>query len=446
MPFAATTIDLPAHTAEVRAADLDGDGRKELIFVSSEPKGRQPDALSLTIVSLSPEGQQVQRETLRLGQRATLWDAHNGLWAVDGDGAFNLRTAGRIGARRTALGGLGLTTPIAADIATDIDGDGLAEVVVVGGGKIELFGADGLSRGAVPARAEGSLRANDRGGGLQIAAAAAWPGMSFGDWDGDGVQELLLPDGDSLEVVRFGASGATSAKFKLPMDVEPRRDPAADPKAGRRDIENVWLRDVNNDGKVDLVVHQWVIGATFFGATAELVVAKGNGAGFDKPTTIATTSAAVDVQLRDIDNDGDLDILASQVDLSISNLGRALVSRKVQVELCAYIWGSGGYASQAKVIRRTNLSISEPDRLKLKIEADLNGDGWIDLVTNDGEDQLAAFAGGPAGISEAPMAVWPGALPLGPDPIFIDELTGDARAEVLLWGPKATKATLLRLR
>lgn len=446
MPFVATAIDLPPHTAEVRAADLDGDGRKELIFVSSEPKGRQPDAVTLTIVSLTAEGQPTKRETLRLGQRATLWDAHNGLWGVDGDGAYNLRTAARLGARRTALGGLGLTTPLAADLASDIDGDGVAEIVVVGGGKVELFSADGRSRGAVPVRSEGSLKANARGGGLQVAAAAAWPGMTFGDWDGDGVEELLLPDGDTLEVVRFGPAGATATKVKLPMDIEPRRDPAADPKAGRRDIENVWLKDVNNDGKVDLVVHQWVIGSTFFGATAELITARGNGTGFDKPTTIATSAAAVDVQLRDIDNDGDLDILASQVDLSISNIGRALVSRKVQVDLCAYIWGSGGYASQAKVIRRTGFSISEPERLKLKVEADLNGDGWIDLVTNDGEDQLVAFAGGPAGISETPLATYPGALPLGPDPLFIEDLTGDARAEVLLWGPKATKATLLRLR
>ena len=445
MPFLATTIALPPHTAEVRAADLDGDGRKELILVSKTPKGRQPDAVTLTLVKLSAEGKELSRSTLALGQKALMWDAHNGLWAVDGDGAYNLQSGARLGARRTALGGLGLTTPLAADLATDIDDDGVPEIVVVGGGKVELFGADGVSRGAVPSRAEGSLRADNRGGGLQIAASAAWPGLAFGDVDGDGVEELLLPDGDKLEVVRFGPAGATATRLKLPLDVEPRRDPAADPKAGRREIESVWLRDVNNDGKVDLVVHQWVIGSTFFGATAELIIAKGTGSGFEAPQTIATTSAAVDVQLRDIDNDGDLDLLASQVDLSFTNIGRALVSRKVQVELCAYMWSGPRYATEAKVIRRTSISVTEPEALKFKIEGDLNGDGWLDLVTNDGEDKIAAFAGGPAGISAAALAERAGALPLGRDPLFVDDLTGDGRADLLLWGPKSTEATLLRL-
>jgi hypothetical protein len=58
---------------------------------------------------------------------------------------------------------------------------------------------------------------------------------------------------------------------------------------------------------------------------------------------------------------------------------------------------------------------------------------------------VRAYRGGAGGVSTTPVAEHPGALPLGPSPIFVGELTGDKKAEVLLWGAKGGPATLLRL-
>jgi hypothetical protein len=445
VPFLVSTIQTPPHTVEVRAADVDADGVNELVFVSAKPKGRQPDAVSLTVVKLDAAGRERSRSVVELGQRALLWDIERGLWGVDGDGAVNLLTGARVGARRTALGGLGLTTPLPVDLAADIDHDGVAEVVVVGGGKVELFSADGRSRGVVSARAEGALRARGDRGGPAVEAAAAWPVVVIADADGDGRDELLLPDGKGVQVVRFTESGAQVSDLALPLDIDPRRDPAQDKKATRREIERVWFEDVNNDQKVDLVVHQWVVGGTFFGATAELLFCQGTGAGFAPPVTIQTPAAAVDVRLIDWDGDKDLDLVAPQVDLSFANLGRALVSRKVQVEVTVYRWGGAGFAPAGQVAGRYSWPLSEPESFHLKLEADLDGDGWLDLVTNEGEARVRAYRGGAGGVSTTPVAEHPGALPLGPSPIFVGELTGDKKAEVLLWGAKGGPATLLRL-
>ena len=445
MPFLVTSLPTPPHVVEVRAADIDADGVNELIFVSAKPKGRQPDAVTLTVVDLDAAGREQRRSSIELGQRALLWDIQGGLWGVDGDGALNLQTGARVGARRTALGGLGLTTPQPADLAADIDGDGVAEIVVVGGGKVELFSASGRSRGVVPARAEGALRARTQGGGLAVEAAAAWPVIVVADADGDGRQELLLPDGKGVAVVRFTDAGAQVSELVLPLDVDPRRDPGADKKTTRREIERVWFKDVNNDRKVDLVVHQWVVGASFFGATAELVACIGTGAGFGPPQTIRTPAAAIDVRLVDWDGDGDLDLVAPQVDLSFANLGRALVSRKVQIDLAVYPWTGKSYGSTAQVAGRTSWPLTAPESFHMKLEADLDGDGWLDLVTNEGEDRVRAYRGGPGGLASTPTAEHLGPLPIGPAPIFVGDLTGDNEAEVVLWGARGGAATVLRL-
>ena len=112
MPFLVSTIQTPPHTVEVRAADVDADGVNELVFVSAKPKGRQPDAVSLTVVKLDAAGRERARSVVELGQRALLWDIERGLWGVDGDGAVNLLTGARVGARRT--GSLGLSNTSSA--------------------------------------------------------------------------------------------------------------------------------------------------------------------------------------------------------------------------------------------------------------------------------------------------------------------------------------------
>jgi hypothetical protein len=445
VPFVATPIALPADLYEVRAGDTDLDGREELVLVSRVPKGRQPDAVRLTLVHLSAAGAEEAREVIELGQEALLWDIQGGLWAVDGDGARALQSGAQLGGRRTALGGLGPTTPTPADVAADPNRDGIADVLVYGGGRFELFAATGTSWGAVKGSAEGALRSRGQAGGTGLEVGSRWPAYALVDVDGDGRDDLVQPEGDQATVAFLDQTlGARTARLKLPLDLEPRPDRARQKGEVRREIEEAWLKDFDHDGKMDLLVHQWVVGDSWFGATAELVFAAGTGAGFRPAQTVRTSTAAVDVTPVDWEGDGDIDLVVPLVDIGLGNLGRALVSRKVQVDLALFEMGPAGLAPTPKVLRSFNWPITNPDAVKAELERDVTGDGVVDLVLHEGEGDLKLFAGGKGGMGGTPAGTYAIPLPPGDKPLFVRDLTGDGRAEVLVWGPEQGTGTLLR--
>ncbi len=453
MPILAAPIEFPPHLHEMRAGDVDGDGIEELVMVSRVPKGRRPDAVQLTVVDFDADGNQTGRTVHILGQKALYWDIHEGIWAVDGDGAYNIvgpasftLSDPRIGAVRTPLGGLGPTTPAPADIAGDIDHDGIPEVFVMGGGRIHTFSADGRARGSVPAPSDGSVSTQQRAGATQLITSTRSRPFHVADADGDGRDDLLLPRGDRLTVHFSGENtGERREVWRLPLDLEPRKDPTQSKEGERREVENAWFRDFDNDGKVDLLVHQWVIDGSWFGATAELSFSRGNGSGLDPAQVVRTSTAAFDVRLLDFDGDGDTDLLVPMVDIGLGNLGRALVSRKVEVDVALFAQDDGRFATSPEILRSFAWSITDPDSVQVSLDGDINGDGIVDLVKGDNGDQVLIFISQNRSIPSQPTARHTTPIPKTDSPFFVRDLTGDGRAEVIVWGPGAKTGTVLRM-
>ncbi len=438
------TISLPADLAEVRAGDVDGDGREELILVSRAPDGPRPDRITLHILHLSDVGTVEDRQIVSLGNTAALWDIHGGLWGVDGDGVVRLTDGLRIASRVTALSALGPTTPLPADIADDLDGDGIAEVMHCSRGRLWVVSADGTERGSVPTPITGELTSSSRSGGSTISAAAVLPPVVIGDLDGDGQRDILLPAGRALTAhLTDGTVGATRRQIMLPIDLDPREEGR---KEGyREELAGAWFSDLDGDGKLDLAAHLWVTEGSWFGATARIRLFTGTGAGFTSLQTLQTDNAAVDVRLLDFDGDGDQDLLVSQVDIGLGNLGRALLSRQVQVDVGLYAMDGGRYPAQPRQLRSLTFSIEDPDRLQLSFDGDIDGDGLIDLVTNDGGDWVRVYRNELTAFSEQPIAALALPVPRVDDALFVHDLTGDGRAEILVWEPGARAGALLRL-
>lgn len=443
-------LPLPPDAAAMVVGDADGDGQDDLVVVTESGKGAGAKRVELVVVRFGADGKAGAPRPVDVGSGPLLWDVDHGLWAIDREGLVKLDPDGgppaRLARFPSVLAALGPATPIHGDFAHDLDGDGVPELFAWSAGRWLAFRAGGAPLGGIPAPAEGRVDLDRRAGAPSIAAALTPPPLVVADVDGDRRGDLLLPARDQVKVYFTGdAVGARAATLRLPLDLEPRDDgPIADGET-RRVVADAWFEDLDGDGKADLAAQRLVMTGTFFGATTELVYARGTGSGFEPPRTVTTRAAAFQVRLLDVDGDGDRDFLAPTVDVGIANLARALLAREVRVDLALYRHDGRQLAAEATPLHALNFPVEAPDRLQAELSGDLDGDGRLDLVTNDGADRILVFRGVEGGI--AAEAAWERAVPVprGDDAVLVHDLTGDGRAEVVVWGPGRPKATVLRL-
>jgi len=264
------------------------------------------------------------------------------------------------------------------------------------------------------------------------------------DMDGDGKKDLLLPRGSHLDIHYTGSAlGARAATVRLPVDVDP--PPPPETREGtRREVQGVWFEDLDGDKKADLGVYRLVHDGNWFGSTAEWVWSRGTGNGFGAAQTVSFTQAAFALEPVDQDGDGDLDLRAILADVNLGNLARALVAREAKADLVTVEFDGGTYASRPRVLRELSMPIQDFSGYHMDSDGDVDGDRALDLVTDEGGDTLRVYRGGSEGFPSTPT--WEAAVSV-PDGegLFVHDLTGDGRAEILVWGEGQPTATLLRV-
>lgn len=446
MPLTAAPLTLPPEVAEVRSGDVDGDGQAELVFASRLDRGAEPAAIRLTVVHIGASGMVERTEVVDLGQEPWLWDVEDGLWGVNGVGAFRLLpSAVNLAEVSTPLALLGKASALHAELAKDIDGDGVPELLVPDGRYLHVLGVEGTSLGRVPLPRHGALQARWERGGLQVhAAVGLLPPLAVGDLDGDGDGELILPEGTRAQVHwTEGEAGARSSPIGLPVDLAP---PTRSDAALRTEVAGVWFDDLDGDGRLDLAVHRRKLTRTFFGTTSELLFCRGTGAGFGPPQTVGVDKASFGMELVDIDDDGDRDVVAIVADVGFTNVTRALVAREALVDVVLFRMEGGQLNATPKTLRSMAFPIGGDRTLDFELREDVTGDGLPDLVTNDGKQQVAVYAGIGHGFAASPTGVLPMPLPNTDELFYVADLTGDGRAEIVVWGPQQKAGSVVSWR
>ncbi len=224
-----------------------------------------------------------------------------------------------------------------------------------------------------------------------LAGIVSWPMLVLADDDGDGRADLFAANRYELRVFRATADG-------LPREpTRTRPFPPFTAEEERRHLASTliaFVRDLDGDGRADLVVHRMV--GELMRSRTTTTVHMNTGAGADP---MAAPSGRVDLsggnsalRLDDLDGDGHVEILEAYVPFGVVQAIRMLTLQRVEARLRVLTLPRGGGAPvetwSADVSFPFDFSTSRVQGLLPYTEADWNGDGRLDLCWGDGTGVL----------------------------------------------------------
>jgi hypothetical protein len=400
-----------------------------------------PEGAAERLLAVVDLGEQPRVRTVRLGPGPAWWDAAHGIWVVDGEGLLRADSGERLVSLETPLRHLGPALPQRAQLVYDLDGDERAELLLWSAGALRGFDAAGAPLGSVPLPALGALEGGPALAGQRLGASLRSPIFTAADADGDGLQDILVIEGQRLVVHRTGPGcrlGASTAAIPLPIALE---DPLFQDQDAYRYTTDAHLRDLDGDGRVDLLVHRVLSDGSLFGTRSELRAWRGTGAGFEGEQVLPLEGGSAEVYPADLDGDGDLELVSLEVALDASGLARSLLDGRVKVQLVARVMEGGRYGAP-QILRELRVPI-EPGQASWNLFGDLDGDGALDLALHR-EGEITVWRGQGLSFPDPPLLQIESAARV--EELLVAELDGDGAAELVGWARGEAQLSVWSLR
>jgi hypothetical protein len=151
---------------------------------------------------------------------------------------------------------------------------------------------------------------------------------------------------------------------------------------------------------------------------------------------IESKGVQFDMQEKDLNNDGQLDIIVSSVELGLTKLVRALLTGAIRIDLGFYQMKDGVYPELPNIVRtiKATFSFSSGDVfVPTVLMADVTGDGLADLLLQEGDDELHIYLGEATDqlFADDPVEISV-AMPRDPDLVQVADLNHDGKQDLIL--------------
>ena len=423
-PFAVTVIESRGRTVTAELADLDGDGRDDLLQVVTigiPPAERR----SIRAYIQSADGKIPSKPSIEvpLPPDSAAYD----LADVDGQPGMELlllrpRGIGLVSFVRSDAGSIEprvRDVEIAEDLTMGVSSDergldrfpivergfgGLPWLVAPGLGETFFLGADG----AQLARIGSGIRANYflQPSGLMVSESDIQifvdaPRISVGDVNGDGRPDILASSRHQLLLYFQKADGSYDHAPSRTQDLG--RVTFEDHIRGSGAVRTT-AKDIDGDGLADLLLSETLGGVMDAGFNTYVFFNRGSGWDLDKPDYAFESPEVLGAdQLIDIDGDGTYELMRIGVPLSIIELIEIFLQEAIDANLVVYT------LPRPKSVPATPLEPDEWFDVKLgvpldfetsrpagfvpTVEHDFNGDGFRDYISATDGSRLEIYVG-----------------------------------------------------
>lgn len=220
----------------------------------------------------------------------------------------------------------------------------------------------------------------------------SWPTLALADDDGDGLEDLYAANRFELLVFRAGAQG-------LPAAPSTRRPfPPFTPDEERRHTASTlhaFARDLDGDGRADLVVHRMVGSLMRSHATTTIHMNPGDGPDprSEPRARIESRGGTSAIELADIDGDGRVELLEAHIPFGVLQAVRMLTLGRIEARLRMRALPA---QAGAPLVETWAADASFPFDFESSrvlgvmphTKADWNGDGLLDICWGDGSGKL----------------------------------------------------------
>lgn len=202
------------------------------------------------------------------------------------------------------------------------------------------------------------------------------------------------------------------------------------------------LRDINNDGVVDMIV-RFTKSSGVLDKSNDYEVYLGNNqqgklSFSDTPNSVIKADGTLTgLEFVDIDNDQSYEVLLSGFDIGLGQIIGALLSGSIDQNVFLFtIDEQGNYGKKPNISREVELSFSltkgQSGSPVIKL-ADVNGDSLKDLILSQGDDKLKLYLGeeGKRAFSKKGTTVKT-KLPKDGGTLFTQDLNADGKADILM--------------
>ena len=222
------------------------------------------------------------------------------------------------------------------------------------------------------------------------------PKLTIGDVDGDGRPDLIASARHEVRVFLRREDGrfSTLADRSIPL----ARVSAVDHVRGNGSVR-VGASDLNGDGRLDLLISHLsgsVLDASF---RTSVHLNRAGEWNLEVPDQVFETEGWGTDEIVDLDGDGKPELVRVRLDLSILEIVEALVTRSLDARIEIYRAGTeSGFATKPAMKRKLALALDfgsgRARGFVPNVRADLNGDGYRDLLNSGSGKRVEVFLGG----------------------------------------------------